>query len=125
MRYFPSLGILIGRKFNLGDGRYPFVLGEESFNADWVAGMFQLYQTESFRTVGGFDEKYFLYFEDVDICTKLWKSGLKVIACPSVKVVHDAQRMSRKSIRYMRWHLASMVRYFYKYWLRLPNSNNV
>lgn len=44
-------------------------------DADWVAGMFMLFRREAFRAVGGFDRAYLLYYEDVDICERLWRSG--------------------------------------------------
>lgn len=87
---------------------------------DWVAGMFMLFRSDDFRRLQGFDERFFLYYEDVDICARVWKAGMKVAVCPSVSVIHDAQRTSHHNFRYMRWHLASMARYFYKHWGRLP-----
>jgi N-acetylglucosaminyl-diphospho-decaprenol L-rhamnosyltransferase len=85
-----------------------------------VAGMFLLFRAEAFRDVGGFDAKFHLYYEDVDICARLWKSGWKVMCDPGVTVVHEAQRASRHNFRYMRWHAASMARYFGKHLGRLP-----
>lgn len=79
---------------------------------DWVAGMFMLVPTPIFRRLGGFDEGYFLYYEDVDICTRARRLGYRVDVCPSVTVIHDARRQSHKEWRYLRWHLASMIRFF-------------
>jgi GT2 family glycosyltransferase len=62
----------------------------------------------------GFDENYFLYYEDVDICRRARLMGLKIVCCPEVAVVHNAQRASRKNIHHMRWHIASMFRYLGK-----------
>jgi GT2 family glycosyltransferase len=82
--------------------------------------MFMLFSTEDYKAIGGFDEKFFLYYEDVDICIRLWKSGRSVMVDPDVQVVHDARRTSHKSWRFMRWHVASMIRFFWKHWGRLP-----
>jgi N-acetylglucosaminyl-diphospho-decaprenol L-rhamnosyltransferase len=60
----------------------------------------------------GFDERYFLYYEDVDLCGRLCLAGLRVVVCPDSQVVHHAQRSSRRSLKYLRWHLASMLRFF-------------
>lgn len=79
-----------------------------------------LFRSEDFRRLQGFDEKFFLYYEDVDICARAWKSGMKVLACPSVSVIHDAQRASRRNLQHMKWHAASMMRYFWKHAGRLP-----
>jgi len=122
IRRFPTPAALMGKMFGRGGGRYPFAIGDETFAADWVGGMFMLFQSEDYRRVGGFDEGFFLYYEDVDICTRLWKAGRRVIACPKAQVVHDARRASRHNMRYMRWHVVSMARYLGKHWLRLPNT---
>ena len=78
----------------------------------WVAGMIMLFNSKVFKSIGGFDERYFLYYEDVDICARLRLSGCKIVYCPEVSVVHAAQRTSHRNLQYFRWHLTSMVRYF-------------
>lgn len=124
VRRFPTPLSLVGKVLGWGDGRYPFVVGDETFPADWVGGMFMLFRAEDYRRIGGFDEDFFLYYEDVDICTRLWKTGRRVLACPKAQVIHDARRTSRCNLRYMRWHASSLIRYQGKHWLRLPNSEN-
>ena len=57
--------------------------------------MFMLVRSADYMAVGGFDEGFFLYYEDVDICARLWRSGRKVVICPEAIVVHDARRASR------------------------------
>jgi N-acetylglucosaminyl-diphospho-decaprenol L-rhamnosyltransferase len=120
MRHFPTLRSLATKALGRGDGRYVVQAGQADFFAEWVAGMFMLFRSEDFARLKGFDERFFLYYEDVDICVRVWQQGLKVAACPRVSVVHHARRDSRRSLRYLRWHLASMGRYFLKYWGRLP-----
>ena len=119
-RRFPTLRSLITKALGRGDGRYSVQLGQPNFHPEWVAGMFMLFRAESFRRLGGFDERFFLYYEDVDICVRAWKQGFKIVACPSAVVVHDARRDSRRKLRFMAWHLSSLTRYFMKHWLRLP-----
>jgi GT2 family glycosyltransferase len=120
MRPFPTLRSLLAKAAGLKDDCYKVKEGQSLFFPEWVAGMFMLFRSDAFRELGGFDERFFLYYEDVDICARAWKAGMKVVACPSVSVVHDAQRTSHKNLRFMRWHVASIVRYFYKHWGRLP-----
>jgi hypothetical protein len=119
VRYFPTLARLAAKALRLDDGRYP-VEGRAPVEVDWAAGMFMLFRAEAFREIGGFDESFFLYYEDVDVCARLWKAGWKVVQHPGVSVVHAAQRASRTKVRYLKWHIASMVRYFWKHWGRLP-----
>lgn len=118
-RYFPTPSSLAAKMFHLDDGRYP-VVGEAPMAVDWMAGMFMLFRAEAFRDIGGFDDGFFLYYEDVDICARLWKAGWKVMLHPGVSVIHAAQRTSRRNPRYMAWHLSSMARYFAKHLGRLP-----
>lgn len=122
VRRFPTPWSLVGKLLGRSEGRYSFSVGDETFPADWVGGMFMLFRAEDYRRVGGFDEVFFLYYEDVDICTRLWKAGRRVLACPAVHVVHDARRASRRNLRYMRWHAGSIARYLGKHWLRLPDT---
>ncbi|WP_018076480.1 glycosyltransferase family 2 protein [Thiobacillus denitrificans] len=124
IRRFPTPFSLANKLLGRGDGRYAFAVGDETFPADWVGGMFMLFRAEDYRRVGGFDEGFFLYYEDVDICTRLWQGGHRVLACPKVQVSHDARRASRRDFRYMRWHAGSMARYLSKHWLRLPKTGN-
>jgi len=123
VRRFPTLLSLARKALGAGNGRYDYAPGDATFTADWVGGMLMLFKVNAYRRVGGFDEGFFLYYEDVDICARLWRMGGKVLACPGAAVIHEAQRTSRRKARYMRWHASSMARYFAKYWLRLPRAS--
>lgn len=79
---------------------------------DWVAGMFMLFPRKIFKEIGGFDERYFLYYEDVDLCARLTLAGYQILLCSTVSVTHDARRSSHKNLQYMRLHLASIYRFF-------------
>lgn len=96
----------------ISDGRYRYALGGKRFSPDWVGGMFMLVRSEAFAEAGGFDEAYFLYYEDVDLCARLTLAGGKLLLCPDAKVIHDARRASHRNLRFLRWHLASMLRFF-------------
>jgi GT2 family glycosyltransferase len=119
IRYFPTPFGILRKVFGMGEGRLP-IERDHPQHVDWAAGMFMLFRAEAFSELGGFDEDFFLYYEDVDICTRLWKAGWKVMVQPSVLVIHNAQRASHRSLRHMRWHLSSMARYIIKHWARLP-----
>ena len=90
---------------------------------DWIAGMCMLFDADQYRAVNGFDETIFLYYEDVDICARLWQKGSPVVASPSARVVHNAQRASRRQWQHMKWHACSMARYFKKYTFRTPKTD--
>lgn len=121
-RHFPTPLRLLRKLMGLGDGRIA-AEGATPQDVDWTAGMFLLFPASVFSELGGFDEGYFLYYEDVDLCARLWRKGRRVILHPGVTVIHAAQRASRRKLHYMKWHLFSMLRYFGKHAWRLPNGS--
>jgi hypothetical protein len=106
----PTPGSLLRKAF--AGRQLDYACAERAQEVDWVAGMFMLFRSESFAAVRGFDEGYFLYYEDADICRRLRQAGRRVLYDCRAQVVHDAQRASRRSASHLRWHLASMLRYF-------------
>lgn len=124
VRHFPTPLSLLRKFAGKSDGRYSYSINGPVFAADWVAGMFMLFRADDFRKVGGFDDGFFLYYEDVDICVRLWHMERQVIVCPAASVVHAARRASRRDLRYMRWHVASLLRYLSKHLLRLPTTDS-
>lgn len=79
----------------------------------WLAGMFLAIESEAFSKVRGFDERFFLYCEDYDLCARLYLSGYGVAQDDTVNVVHNAQRTSHRSMRYLRWHISSLIRVWF------------
>ena len=109
-RGFPTIPSLIRKALSLAP-KLDYEITTAPLSPDWVAGMFMLLRSETFAEVGGFDERYFLYYEDVDLCRRLRRHGYDVRLAPSVVAVHDARRESRRSLRHLRWHLASALRF--------------
>lgn len=79
---------------------------------DWIAGMFWLTLSSVYRELGGMDEKFRLYFEDVDFCTRARLKGMKILVDTRLKVQHDAQRSSQKKLLYLFLHMVSAKRFF-------------
>ncbi len=79
---------------------------------DWIAGTFLLMAADTFRSVGGFDERYFLYFEDVDFCCRARLSGYVVAVDVTRYVVHFEQRASRRNLWHFLRHVESACRFF-------------
>ncbi len=125
LRHFPTIFSLAKKVLGVNDGRYCYPPGSDSFPVDWVGGMFMLFESSFYRRLNGFDEGFFLYYEDVDICVRLWTAGGIVLACPGAVVIHDARRTSHRRVRYLLWHIHSMMRYFAKHWMRLPKTSKV
>jgi hypothetical protein len=94
---------------------------------DWVAGMFMLFRREVYERVGGFDERYFLYCEDMEICCRLWLSGMKVCVTGNARVVHEAQYASKRHLTYFLHHVRSLIRFwrsetYRSYRMRFPHG---
>lgn len=111
-RRFPTPWRILQR---LLPGQRPldYPIQENDIAADWVAGMFMLFPSDIYRELGGFDQRYFLYYEDADLCSRLRDTGRTVILCTHTHVIHHAQRQSHRNLKYLRWHIASMLRFFY------------
>jgi len=120
VRHFPRVRMLLLKVLTGRVERYTFDRRNKFMYPEWVGGMFMLFRSEAFAQLGGFDEGFFLYYEDVDICVRAWKAGLPVVVCQTVGVIHDARRESHRNLRHFCWHLTSMFRYFFKHWWRLP-----
>jgi N-acetylglucosaminyl-diphospho-decaprenol L-rhamnosyltransferase len=111
-RQFPSPFEIVRKVFGGKSATHTGILQPIS-NPDWVAGMFMLFPRHVFQEIGGFDDRFFLYYEDVDLCARLTLANYTIVLCSTVSVVHDARRSSHKSLRYMRMHLTSMLRFFF------------
>jgi N-acetylglucosaminyl-diphospho-decaprenol L-rhamnosyltransferase len=62
---------------------------------DWVAGSCMAVRAEAFEQVGGMDERYFLYWEDADLCKRLREAGWRTVYLPSAVVIHGVGRSRR------------------------------
>ena len=115
VRRFPTI-VGLARRVILGQRKPDYEWDSNPIEVDWVAGMFVVFRREAYEAVRGFDAtRFFMYFEDVDICRRLWATGWRVMLQPAVSVVHDAQRASHRSLKHSRWHLMSAMRYFLRF----------
>ena len=110
-RIFPTPGQIL-RKALSGRKSLDYVIGADPIEPDWVAGMFMLFRRETFAQLGGFDERFHLYYEDVDLCARARLTGLRIALDPRARVVHQARRASHRQLRFAGWHARSMLRFF-------------
>ena len=110
-RKFPT-PLVLSKKLLPLKRKYDYSIGLDIFSPDWVGGMFMLFPCKVFKEIGGFDEKYFLYYEDVDLCARLKLYGYKIIHYPFVSAIHKAHYDSHHNIRYLTWHIFSIIRFF-------------
>lgn len=129
---FPSPLIPIYRRTRLGQTtrgkkkieRY-LMLDVDPTNTQDVDGLFGaaiLIRREALKAIGEFDETFFMYFEDVDLCRRAWEKGWRVTYAPVAEFVHYHQRESEVkhlwhfvTKRVPREHIKSAIHYFLKY----------
>jgi N-acetylglucosaminyl-diphospho-decaprenol L-rhamnosyltransferase len=109
-RRFPTLASL-AKKALREDRRPDYPVDQGPQRVDWIAGMFMLFRSDAYRTASGFDEAYFLYYEDVDLCRRLGAAGRTVIYQPAAEVTHAAQRASRRRPALALHHFRSALRF--------------
>ncbi|MFN8548426.1 MAG: glycosyltransferase [Candidatus Eisenbacteria bacterium] len=99
-------------------------------DVDWCLGGGMMVRGRAVADVGAMDERFFLYFEDVDWCYRMQQRGWRVVYVPDARMQHDYQRASAKGFWPKRglWiHLLSLVRFYEKwsfllYWLKLRSA---
>jgi hypothetical protein len=86
----------------------------------FLSGCFMFTRRSVLNLLGGFDERYFLYMEDIDLCRR-FSAVSRLLYWPSVSVTHEHQRGSHKSMKLMFRHVRAAIVYFNKWgWLFDP-----
>jgi N-acetylglucosaminyl-diphospho-decaprenol L-rhamnosyltransferase len=110
-RKFPT-PLKIFKKVLSGIKEKDYEIGNLPIDVDWVGGMFMVFRRDFFEMLGGFDRKYFLYYEDVDLCARVRLKGFSVVLIPFVAATHVARRSSHRDSKYFFFHVRSMLRFF-------------
>ena len=76
-----------------------------------ASGCFMLVRTANFTRVGGFDPRFFMYFEDYDLSLRIGREA-KVAYVPEARIVHHGGEAARKGWRHVAWFLRSAWRFF-------------
>ena len=133
-KLLPTPMDLLGRRFlprvfwkvlQLDRSRYELreVLHTPSDSVPFLSGCFVFARTTLLEKTGGFDPRYFLYMEDVDLCRRALRHA-KLLYWPEVSVVHGHHRGSYHNVRLMFFHVRSAVRYFSRWgWFSDPERD--
>ena len=93
-------------------------------DVDWVQGSAMLIPQSVWRTLGGFDHRFFMYFEDTDLCRRTWQRGKRVVYHADISLRHAYHKQSGtyqsfiKNLYYVkeaRWHVQSWIKYLWKW----------
>lgn len=91
---------------------------DKVMDVPYLSGCFMLFRTAALRRVGLFDERFFMYPEDIDITRRI-NAEFRTVYFPGATVLHDHARESYKSVRSMWIHAENLIRYFNKWgWIR-------
>lgn len=113
IRNFPSLLDFISGFLGL---RNKTILEKEKITTikeiDWAAGSFLAFEASKYELVNGFDKKYFMYCEDIDICMRLKKKNISLYYIPYITGTHFAQHNNKKIFsKHFIWHVKSVFKY--------------
>jgi len=92
--------------------------GDEIFETDWVSGGAMMVRRDVFEGVGGFDENYFMYFEDVDLCSGAKKIGQRTVVHPAVRIFHESGRSFESEREKKKYYYASQEYFLRKHFGR-------
>ncbi len=96
--------------------RYVGWNGKTERNVDWQSGCCVLFRGDLLRRLGGFDERFFYHFEEVDLCYRVWKAGFTIRFTPEASITHlGGQSVGRFPARFAIETSRSGYRYFYKH----------
>jgi len=91
-------------------------------DVDWLLGSFLFCRGKALDQTGLFDKRFFLYFEDTDICRRFWQSDWRVVYYPEAQIIHNHNRQSAQVKWYKfftnpatRHHIASWIKYLKKW----------
>ena len=82
---------------------------------DWAMGAALFMNRDVYARLGGFDQRYFLYMEDEDLCLRAWQQKIPVIYYPEIELIHNHLRGSTHLSKKTWWHLKSLMKYFHRH----------
>jgi GT2 family glycosyltransferase len=113
VRNIPSSLDLIKRKLKLSSGEIN-VENNAISEIPFAHGCFLVFKTGIFEEIGGFDERFFMYMEDIDIFIRAKKYG-KTVIDTNFLIYHEYRKGSSKSFTLLKYHIMSAINFFYKY----------
>ena len=87
-------------------------LEEDKIYPDWIAAICLIMRHETYQYLGGLDEKFYLYFEDVDFGCRARLMGKRLLVDTGCRIVHDAKRESHRTPHYFLQHLRAAFRFY-------------
>ena len=97
------------KKFELRDSGY-----NKLMNIPYLSGCFMFFRTEALKEVGLFDERFFMYPEDIDLTRRI-HAKYRTVFYPEVNIIHHHAQSSYINLKMLYIHITNMVKYFNKW----------
>lgn len=101
-------GYVNARRVSVGHFRHP--IKDTPYIVDWVDGCCMLVNSKLIEQAGGFDERYFMYYEETDLCERARRLGWTIVVSPQAKVWHEENVVPGQAYYYY------IMRNAYLYW---------
>lgn len=97
---------------------------EAAAEVDWIPGAFVFIPSRVFSELGGFDERFFMYYEEVDLCRRMKAAGYRILYWPELKAMHIGgesaktvvqARVSKSGGQLEKWRMRSAMLYYRKH----------
>jgi GT2 family glycosyltransferase len=90
--------------------------GDTKRTVGWLSGCFILARASILKRIGGFDEQFFYYYEDMDLCHRIWDAGFPILFTPEMTITHlGGQSTKRSPLGFQLDSQITRYRYYYKY----------
>lgn len=89
---------------------------DETRQVDWASACYLIMRREAFENVGLFDERFFMYCEDVDWCYRANQKGYKVYYFPEAPIIHYSSGSEKPEFIKIIWHHQSMYKFYKKHY---------
>jgi len=119
LRLIPTFFDQLIRRLNIYKNRIHFnelrfTKYEKEMFVPFPLGCFLLCRSDLLRKIGGFDPRFFLYMEDLDLCRRMAEYG-EVKFYPSAQVYHHYEKGSTKKLKLLKYHIISIIKYYNKW----------
>ncbi|MDR0330984.1 MAG: glycosyltransferase family 2 protein [Chitinispirillales bacterium] len=114
--YFAGLSYLFPKSRRFGRYHLTYMDEDEPAQVDVISGSFMFMRRGLFSEIGGFDKRFFMYGEDIDLCYRISRAGHEVWYYPKIKIVHQkGKSSSKRKIRSRFYFYEAMIIFFRKY----------
>ncbi|MDR2591535.1 MAG: glycosyltransferase family 2 protein [Chitinispirillales bacterium] len=114
--YFAGLSSLFPKSKRFGRYHLTYMDEDKTALVDVISGSFMFMRRALFNEIGGFDKRFFMYGEDIDLCYRITHAGHEVWYYPQIKIVHQKGKSSAKrKVRSRFYFYEAMIIFFSKY----------